>query len=558
MKGLLKRFAYCLTAVAFVTAAACSDDNPDHTNTTPPDPPGPGTDHAYAIDIKATSALAEYGGDFGGIHGYYLALADVKLETVDPVAVGAGNVVVFEMYSATGADDMFPEGTYTLFDNDEEEPVPPCFIGGISGYYTTNADGEAGEIESLSAGTVTVSGSGTSCKIEVLGQFTDGRKLRFTYSGAIEFAAGGGDTPDIPMLEENVDATFTTAIGTYLGVHETKGTDLYNLTLYTGELQGSGWNQLPADVGGLMLQLTLFTSASEEDYRIESGTYTVNDSGNKGTWLAGFIDESVYWPNGTYLEKIQEDYDSKCLLAATGTIRIEQSGENYTVTVDLTSDTGYKITGTYTGAVDFYDRNQSSGPGSTLEADYFVHLSDAPATASYFGDYYDVGADNWYIEIGSFEPGTDNMQLDLNAPKAGYSGALPEGTFIVAETLDEAEGFQVIPGMMSETGELAYSWYVGDIKEDGASYAYAPAKNGTVTITKAGDEYTIEIDLYDDHVPAFNFYSSWSGKVEVANQSQAAPAKMRRARPVPADALLKAAANAPARRSLVKWYAAGK
>lgn len=557
MKEFFRKSTFCLAAAALAVCAACnSSETP-----VPPEPPVPPTPSDYTIDVQATSALAAYGGDLGGVYGYFLALGDVKVTSVDPKADGAGQIVVFEMYSKTGSAENFTEGTYTMFaGSDEDELTPPCFVGETSGYYVTNADGVAGELEPLTNGTVTIKGSGSNYEIEVLGTFADGRTLRFTYTGAMEIKEESGETPDIPLVEEDIDATYTTAIATYHGEYESKGSGLYNLTLYTGELSGSGWNQMPAEVGGLMLQLTLFSSLPNPDMEIEPGTYTVNDNGSKGSWLAGFIDERIYWPNGTYLEQIQENYSQECLMAATGTITIARDGDNYSVTLDLTSDTGHKMTGTFHGPISFYDRANVNNTLSTLTEDTIVHVEDMPAKAGFYGDLYDVKGDNWYLEIGTFAVGSENMQLDLMAPQTGYKGELPEGTYTVSETYTQGE-YAVVPGERSAGGMLAYSWYVADIRDDGASYHQAPAKKGTITISKSGSDYIISFEFFDDQNPAYKFWGSWTGPIEISNQSKAPAGKARSSKVCKranAASLLEAAAKAPAVRAPLAWFAEGQ
>lgn len=560
MREFLRKFAFCLAAAALAAGAACSSSE---TPVTPVDPIVPPTPSDYTIDVQATSALAVYGGDLGGVYGYLLALGDVKLTSVDPKAEGAGQVVVFEMYSTIGSAETFPAGTYPMFvGSDEDDLTPPCFVGETSGYYVTNADGVAGDLEPLTDGTVKISGSGSNYEIEVEGTFSDGRTIHFTYTGAMKIEEETGADPDIPLVEEDIHATYTTAIATYHGEYESKGSGLYNLTLYTGELSGNGWNQMPAEVGGLMLQLTLFSSLPDPDMEIAPGTYTVNDNGSKGSWLAGFIDESIYWPNGTYLEQIQENYSQECLMAATGTITIARDGDNYSVTLDLTSDTGYKMTGTFDGPIAFYDRANVNNTTSTLTEDTIVHVEDSPAKAGFYGDIYDVKGDNWYLEIGTFEVGSENMQLDLMAPQVGYTGELPEGTYTVSETYTQGE-YAVVPGERSESGVLAYSWYVGDIRDDGFSYQQAPAKTGTVTISKSGSDYNVSFEFYDDNNPAYKFWGSWTGPISISNESKAPAGKVRskvlKRANVSVGALLEQAEKASVGRPApLAWRAAGQ
>ncbi len=557
MKGLLKKIAFCFAAVAFAAGTACSDDKTTVTPEPGPGPgPGPGTDPEteYAIDIKASSALVEYGGELEkNIYGYFIALGDVKLETVDPTATGAGNVVVLEMYSSTGAENMFPAATYQLQNpTDEEVPVPPCFIGETSGYFTTNAAGEAGEPDPFTGGTVTVSGSGASYTLEVIGEFADGRKLRFTYTGALDFVEGGGSTPEVPMLEEDVDTPFVKAVAEYMGIVDEELTGSYILYLYSGAVEGSGSNLYPAELGGYMLQIALYAAAPEEGVKpaIVPGTYTVSSDGAAGTWLNGFINERFYWADGTFLEQRTEE-SGLCSLGAEGTIDIVLTDENYTVTVDLTSDLGYKIAGTYTGAIQTYDKSYVSN----IDSDYTPQLAGLATQAYYYGDYYGVGGNNWLVLIGGFASGTDGMQLDLIVPaEQGFSQGLPAGEYIVGRNY-ETGTYAAVYGFLNGA-DLMGTWFLSDFRDE-IPYLAAPAKEGSVTIERSGENYTISFDFIDDSPEKHRVSGEWRGKVEIYNDSKGSPAKILHKGGIAktsASDTIKAAAKAPRHRA-TKWFA---
>lgn len=553
MEGLFRKFAFCLTAVAFAAGTACSDDN---TNPIIPGPgPDPEPDPEYAIDIKATSAMVEYGGELGeSQHGYFLALGDVKLESVDPSTSGAGNVVLFEIYSSTGEANMIPAATYEFQEaSDTEEPVPPCFIGATSGYIVTNAAGEASDPETFASGAVTVSGSGSSYTIEVIGTFPDGRKLRFTYTGAIEFVEGGGGDPEIAQLEEDVNTPFVKAIAEYYGVTEDTQAGSYGLFLYSGKTEGQGSNLYPAELGGYMLQIRLFTTVPEEEAApaIVAGTYTVSSDGAAGTWLKGYVNTDVYWADGTFIEKRTEE-SGLCGLAATGTIVVALSGEEYTVTVDLTSDLGYKIAGTYTGSIQMFDKSYSSN----ITSDYTPNIAGLPGQAYYYGDYYDVGGNNWLVLIGNFKDATDAVQLDLITPiEFGFSQGLPVGVYTIGRNYDEGT-YAAVYGFLNGS-TLIGTWFMSDIR-DSSPWLHAPAKEGTVTVAKSGDDYTLSFDFIDDSPEKHRVMGDWTGSLNLVDDSSAvgAPAKIQHkaaAVKTLADDALKAATKAPKRHGASRW-----
>lgn len=551
MKGLFKKTACCLTAFALAVGTACSDDDKP---VVPAPEPDPDPDPEYAIDIKATSALTEYGGELEpGLYGYFLALADVKLESVDPSAAGAGNVVVFEIYSSTGEENVFPAAVYPYQEvSDEDMPIPPCFLGETSGYFTTNASGEAGEPDVFTGGSVTVSGSGSNYTIEAICTFDDGRKLRFTYTGAMEFADGGGEDPEIPMIEEDVNTPFVTAVAEYLGVPDETDAGQYGLFLYSGEVEGSGSNLYPAEDGGYMLSISLFATAPEEGApaAIVPGTYTVSTEGAAGTWFEGFIDERVYWAAGTFLEQREEE-GGICSLGADGTIEITKSGDEYTVTVDLTSDLGYKIEGSYSGPIEMFDKTYASN----ITSDYTPLLLGLSTQAHYYGDFYEVGGNNWLIIIGDFQTGTDGMQLDLIVPNEyGFAQGLPEGEYIVGKDYEQGT-YAAVYGFLNGS-ELIGTWFLSDFRE-GNPFLYAPANEGTITVAKSGDEYSIAFDFIDDSPQKNRVSGEWTGPIAQFDDSSSsgAPAKISHKSTLAkksANDLFKAA-KAPAHRRAVRW-----
>lgn len=57
-------------------------------------------------------------------------------------------------------------------------------------------------------------------------------------------------------------------------------------------------------------------------------------------------------PPGTWYQVIEAGKATQWASAESGTITVSKNGDDYTVSWDLTSDAGCKVTGSYTGPID--------------------------------------------------------------------------------------------------------------------------------------------------------------------------------------------------------------
>ena len=61
---------------------------------------------------------------------------------------------------------------------------------------------------------------------------------------------------------------------------------------------------------------------------------------------------TVLYPSGTWYQVIEAGKATQWASAESGTITVSKNGDDYTVSWDLTSDAGCKVTGSYTGPID--------------------------------------------------------------------------------------------------------------------------------------------------------------------------------------------------------------
>ena len=159
-------------------------------------------------------------------------------------------------------------------------------------------------------------------------------KYTFTYNST----SGGGSTDDeVTAINKDVALNVAGAAAYYYG-------DLY-------EIGYNDWDlYLYNDLEILYVEfLTALNVTSPV------GTYTIvpySENMSAGDALAGeFDDEGYIWPS-YYLKYDSSDNVESYALITSGTVNVTKSGSNYTVSVDLTDESGYKITANYTGAME--------------------------------------------------------------------------------------------------------------------------------------------------------------------------------------------------------------
>lgn len=119
----------------------------------------------------------------------------------------------------------------------------------------------------------------------------------------------------------------------------------------------------------------------------------------------------------------------------------------------------------------------------------------AQATMSNYGDFYEVGANNYYFTLvedgASFSGNYLTFDLLVDPSKADYTGE-----YTVLMDVNDVMG-KFVPGNLSG-GYLNGSWYA--VVENGSlTNVYQPLYGGTITIAKnADDSTTFTLDCVDD------------------------------------------------------------
>lgn len=185
---------------------------------------------------------------------------------------------------------------------------------------------------------------------------TDGEEFTGSYTGPLTLENREEEQEqNLPPLEKELTGmSFVRAIAKYYNNDET--TDQCTVELYDVEPGGSDGYYYLLDAGH---KLSVdFLVATGDDAQIVEGTYTVADTNAALTLIPGyeesFLDSTM--PLGTYCEEYSEERVSTYGFASSGTVTVTRTGDTYSFDVKLKTSKGYRIEGTYEGAIEMYDK----------------------------------------------------------------------------------------------------------------------------------------------------------------------------------------------------------
>jgi hypothetical protein len=180
----------------------------------------------------------------------------------------------------------------------------------------------------------------------------------------------------------------------------------------------------------------------------------------------------------------------------------------------LMSGATHKVT--YNGGnIEIFDNSSSEGGEdvedvySTLTGDWNCNLSAHTLYYESYGDWYEVGYQNWLIAIMPNSQAGDFVQFDLLAGADSYTSFA--GEYTISDSLG---AYTAYPGYIDYEGYLTGAWYY---KEDGVTMA--PFVDGWVDVVDNGDgTISVEFDVWDD--ADNNITGSWTGEIAPASELQ--------------------------------------
>ena len=378
-----------------------------------------------------------------------------------------------------------------------------------------------------------------------------GENCAAEYRGPLKLQdVSGSQGGSLPSIGHDVVVEAVQAKGIYYGnmLQSESGLTTINLmdqTYTDDETKGQG---------GYAVSLSVFTQLFPQTnlIRLIPGTYQVGTDFKKSSWMPGVEINAMgsIMPFGTYAHCDNDSGMGSFLYANAGTITIEAVESGYRITYDLTSQDGYKISGSYEGYIEIIDQSndESRDDGtSTLTDDHDMDLS-AIRTARLFslGDVEDAKGNvhtHSRIDIGSrggwdmedvLKSG-DTFTMDL-VMAHDEAGRLVPGTYKV--TTDHFPA-SMTPGAAVRgyiwSGEyMGTGWLGFDTNKTNDLYlnGHAAAYGGEVVIEKSDlgeNYYTFTIDVVC--VRKMHIRGTWTGPVVNAGDGspvlpgqQAAPA----------------------------------
>lgn len=286
---------------------------------------------------------------------YYVVLSEGEATEQEGIytTTGAGRTLSIDLYyfEPLSGDPAITQGTYKYATSKSLRTFDPektrCTVN----------DGKGGirQIE-FKEGTIDVRLSGSTYTITASLVTTDGEEFSGSYTGPLTLENREEEQEqNLPPLEKELTGmSFVRAIAKYYNNDET--TDQCTVEFYDVEPGGSDGYYYLLDAGH---KLSVdFLVATGDDAQIVEGTYTVADTNAALTLIPGY-EESFLGSTmalGTYCEEYSEERVSTYGFASSGTVTVTRTGDTYSFDVKLKTSKGYRIEGTYEGAIEMYDK----------------------------------------------------------------------------------------------------------------------------------------------------------------------------------------------------------
>ena len=437
-----------------------------------------------------------YGTQYSETYNYYLVISDLGSDE-DGYALAGGTYYQIDLYSVEGTVDAegyihIPAGTYTF---DADDTCAEWTIGNYySGYFKINADGTDYDAKGVfESGKAIVTEN--SLTLEV---YVGGVKHTVIYNDVLKLYVGGsddgGETP-APGDGEDVEFTAYHAYATYYGDQYSPGvSDNYYFFLSDLGIDADGFDQ----VNGTYYRFDIYAPITS-DYTITPGTYVLDVDGTCECWTVGTY-YSAYYKWNAY----GDDYDAVDWPDG-GFITFNEDGSIYAEVHMMSSGETHKVS--FQGDIVIYDSTGSGGGGggdygdvlSTLTSSHTVTLDHHTLIYEAYGDYYEVGLQNWSFMIRPNDGEGEYVQFDI---LAGADSTDFAGVYTIS---DSYTTYTSITGAI-EGGYMVGSWlYSSDY------YTMAPFVDGTVYVTNNNNgTYSVSFAVVDD---AGNYIDgTWTGE----------------------------------------------
>ncbi|MDE7069951.1 MAG: hypothetical protein K2O63_05490 [Alistipes sp.] len=532
----LKAGAFLLSAAALFALPACSNDN---------EKPIDGDDTYEGIHVDYL-VEAFYSTDTDATLGNYTIVVGNAIPGNDGYPANDGEIQFqLDFYAAPDKDPMnavLPSATYQPADHAEQL----TFNRSTSIMYL-RAEGEL-HTAPIVTGEIAVSREGNIYTIHMKCGLLSGETFDARYKGTIQFTETHTSTQE--RFTEPQDVTLDLAQGRYYGNWFYPHADDMSLEFFLGD-----FDQENRFVNGYYFRTEFWMPKVENPTReteviITEGEYTIiRQHLSTQQQLPMRFTEGEYTDfmgmklnTGTHLLYVDgQTGKNKVAFIKEGTINVTRSGKTYKFDCDMVSEEGVSIKVSYEGGVtigNFVDNSQEpERPMSSLTADHKLSFHEN-LTAEFYnlGEYLIPGLNSWMFLLTAVEDPTDeNSPLVGDMITGEFLASAADGLTLVPGTYTiskELKPFTLHPGYMPYgSTEVGYTWYgdMSSVDATGAASILAPINEGTMTVTKEGDEYKFVFDFEDDAAPSHTITGEWTGKVNIYDFSQhAVSAKLNR------------------------------
>lgn len=231
------------------------------------------------------------------------------------------------------------------------------------------------------------------------------------------------------------------------------------------------------------------TSANSENPVLPNGEYSYDTSNS-------FANLTISEENSWYCvtNESGEYAVAKNFKSVTATV----SNNNFEAIIELSSGELHKVTfsGELVTLINFYR--------STFTDDVEFSVDGATITASLYGDSYEVGQQNWFIEA---KKGNEVFLVEVFNSSTEKCDGLYQ--MLVPDSTNYANTY--IPGMVNNG--LIGTWYAAVTNGKISGDSWAPMTEGAIRLATSGSTLTIEYGCKDD--AGNNITGSVSGTVTV-------------------------------------------
>lgn len=231
------------------------------------------------------------------------------------------------------------------------------------------------------------------------------------------------------------------------------------------------------------------TSANSENPVLPNGEYSYDTSNS-------FANLTISEENSWYCvtDESGEYAVAKNFKSVTATV----SNNNFEAIIELSSGELHKVTfsGELVTLINFYR--------STFTDDVEFSVDGATITASLYGDSYEVGQQNWFIEA---KKGNEVFLVEVFNGSTEKCDGLYQ--MLVPDSTNYANTY--IPGMVNNG--LIGTWYATVTNGKISGDSWAPMTEGAIRLATSGNTLTIEYGCKDD--AGNNITGSVSGTVTV-------------------------------------------